>query len=211
MQSTGRSFARPVRSCRASAVATLRCCGHHAGRIAVKITGPLVLGAAMVAIPALLVGLYVMNPLHSVRGGPLMRITGYTMFGQSSEAMLPTLKRGEFFFATAWPYATGNPQRGDVIVFQYPPNPSVEYAKRVIAVGGEVVELRHCVVFINGRQIDEPYVERSRATKSDSCDMERVAVPADNFFVLGDNRDNSEDSRYWGFVPRGRVIGKVLH
>jgi signal peptidase I len=95
-----------------------------------------------------------------------MRIVGLSVYSQPSESMAPTIPKGDYFFASAWPYADHDPKRGDIIVFQYPANPSVLYAKRVIALGGEVLEIRHCVALINGQQLNESYVDRSRATKS---------------------------------------------
>jgi len=117
---------------------------------------------------------------------------------------------------------------GDIVVFKYPAEsiPAeniVQYKtlfiKRVIGLPGETVELRNKKVHINGQPIDEPYVHYLSPPSNDyqevtSFDVRErfgpVTVPADAYFVMGDNRDNSQDSRYWGFLPRGHVKGKAL-
>ena len=110
--------------------------------------------------------------------------------------------------------------RGDVIVFKYPVEPDRDFIKRVIGLPGETVEVRDRKVYINGAPIDEPYVHYLLpASSSDyhevtSYDVRErygpVTVPADHYFMMGDNRDNSQDSRYWGFLPRELVKGKAL-
>jgi signal peptidase I len=109
--------------------------------------------------------------------------------------------------------------RGDIIVFKYPDEPDRDFIKRVIGLPGETVELKNKQVYINGQPISEPYVHF--LTPPSSADQEvtssdvrerfgPVTVPADHYFVMGDNRDNSQDSRYWGFLPRSYVKGKAL-
>jgi signal peptidase I len=110
--------------------------------------------------------------------------------------------------------------RGEVIVFKYPVEPERDFIKRVIGLPGETVEVRERKVYINGTPIDEPYVHYLLpASSSDyhevtSFDVRErygpVTVPANQYFVMGDNRDNSQDSRYWGFLPRELVKGKAL-
>jgi signal peptidase I len=111
-----------------------------------------------------------------------------------------------------------NIRRGDVVVFKYPDEPERDFIKRVIGLPGETVELRNKKVFVNGVGLDEPYVhflEASHmAAEVTSFDVRErygpVHVPADQYFVMGDNRDNSQDSRYWGFLPRSYIKGKAL-
>jgi signal peptidase I len=95
------------------------------------------------------------------------------------------------------------PERGDVIVFRFPREPSREFIKRVMALPGETVEVRGGKVIVNGQQLSEPYIERQA-----SYNFGPEMVPADNYFVLGDNRNNSSDSHIWGMVPRDKIIGK---
>lgn len=130
----------------------------------------------------------------------------------------------------------GNPARGDVIVFAYPRDPELSYVKRVIGLGGDTVAMRHGRVWINGQPLIEPYVQRTDAGRDPadaqfawqraylvdrSPDVRRryrptrdtwgpLVVPSNRLFVLGDNRDNSADSRYWGFVHRDAVKGQPL-
>lgn len=128
------------------------------------------------------------------------------------------------------------PRRGDVIVFAYPKDPTLSYVKRVIGAPGDTVEMRLGQVYLNGGAIDEPYVQRVDPLH-DGFDSEfnwqrdylvqasqeqrrryhptrdtwgPLRVPARKYFVLGDNRDNSADSRYWGFVDESAVKGRPL-
>jgi signal peptidase I len=112
-------------------------------------------------------------------------------------------------------------RRGDVIVFKYPEEPDRDFIKRVIGLPGETLELREKRIYINGRKLDEPYVHflepPSAATgehEVTSFDLRErygpVTVPAGHYFVMGDNRDNSQDSRYWGFLPRDYIKGRAL-
>ena len=109
-------------------------------------------------------------------------------------------------------------RRGDIAVFKYPEEPERDFIKRVIGLPGETLELRAKKVYINGKPLDEPYVHFltaasafSEVTSSDvQVNYGPVTVPQDQFFVMGDNRDNSQDSRYWGFLPRGHLKGKAL-
>jgi len=109
--------------------------------------------------------------------------------------------------------------RGDVIVFKYPEDPERDFIKRVIGLPGDVVEVRHKRVYIDGRPLDEPYVYYLRppsaaASPFGVADLREqygpVTVPPSEYFVMGDNRDNSQDSRYWGFLPRDLVKGRAL-
>ncbi len=112
-------------------------------------------------------------------------------------------------------------ERGDVVVFKYPEEPERDFIKRVIGLPGETLELRNKKVYINGAPLEEPYVhylfppapEGSAEGLTDYDVRVRygpVTVPPDHFFMMGDNRDNSQDSRYWGFMPRAYVKGKAL-
>jgi signal peptidase I len=114
----------------------------------------------------------------------------------------------------------GDIHRGDVIVFDYPLKPGVIFAKRVVAVGGDTVEIRSKRLFVNGREVAEPYVVHLDPTIYPATPVlpepyrsrdhfGPLQVPAGTYFVLGDNRDRSSDSRYWGVVPRELVRGQV--
>ena len=101
-------------------------------------------------------------------------------------------------------YVFGQPHRGDVIVFRYPKDPSRDFIKRVIALPGETVQIKDGKVLVNDRPLDESYV-----LDRPNYFVDREVVPANNFFVLGDNRNNSLDSHVWGMVPVENIIGKA--
>jgi signal peptidase I len=108
--------------------------------------------------------------------------------------------------------------RGDIVVFKYPEQPERDFIKRVIGLPGETIELRNKKVYVNGNPLDEPYVHFLEPSHEDaeitSFDVRErygpVTVPSHQYFVMGDNRDNSQDSRYWGFLPRSYIKGKAL-
>ncbi|MGE0451039.1 MAG: signal peptidase I [Vicinamibacterales bacterium] len=115
----------------------------------------------------------------------------------------------------------GTIRRGDVVVFKYPEEPERDFIKRIIGLPGDTIELRRKKVYINGEPLDEPYVHfleppggATSVHEVTSVDVREefgpVTVPADHYFAMGDNRDNSQDSRYWGFLPRDYVKGKAL-
>jgi signal peptidase I len=101
-------------------------------------------------------------------------------------------------------------RRGDIIVFRYPRNPDEAFLKRVVAVGGDRVEIHDAVVYINSRPVSEPYAVHRGLRYLDHEQMAPVVVPKDSLFVMGDNRDNSSDSREWGFVPVENIIGEPM-
>ena len=141
-------------------------------------------------------------------------------------AMQPTILVGDHLFAVKWAYGwreplsgrvfagSRQPKRGDLVVFRFPEDPSRPFLKRMIGLPGETVEIRNRVVFVNGAPLTEPYVQFLRPT--DEADAVSLAdnwgphtVPVESYFVLGDNRDNSRDSRYWGFVPQDLLLGRA--
>jgi len=108
-------------------------------------------------------------------------------------------------------------RRGDIIVFKFPDDPQRDFIKRAIGLPGDTLELRNKQVFINGQPLNEPYVHFLTASEGGeitSTDVREhygpVTVPPDQYFMMGDNRDNSQDSRYWGFMPRSYIKGKAL-
>ena len=160
-----------------------------------------------------------------------------------SGSMLSTLEIGDFILVNKFAYGIrppvwnkkligiANPERGDVIVFRYPENPSVDYIKRVVGVPGDEIAYLNKVLYINGKKIEQeplgvyqagfPNLKRF---KEDLDGVEHdilvnimapagdfvVKVPPNSYFVLGDNRDNSRDSRFWGFVPDENLVGKAF-
>lgn len=180
-----------------------------------------------------------------------------------SGSMLPTLESGDLILVNKFQYGVrlpiidkkivplSNPKKGDVVVFRYPVDPTVDYIKRVVGEPGDVIEYRNKVLKVNGEKVlqerDGDYYEPDRAsyigkyqetlgtkqhsillnTKSaqdvmpitrfpdfNNCtyltDGIRCTVPENNYFMMGDNRDNSLDSRYWGFVPDENIVGRAF-
>lgn len=167
-----------------------------------------------------------------------------------SGSMRPTLQLKDFILVNkfeyglrlpiiGWKLTEGDaPERGDVVVFQYPRDESLDYIKRIVALPGDRVAFRDHTVFVNGepvpRRLEGPYVYRSKRgnmvetrryqerTRSHRYDVlysrnksgrslvEPVEVPEGAYFVMGDNRDHSNDSRYWGFVPANNILGEAF-
>jgi signal peptidase I len=124
-------------------------------------------------------------------------------------SMLPRLHDGERIFVNKLIYY-GLPKldRGDIVVFWYPNDPEKSYIKRVIGLPGETVQMREGRIFINGRELDEPYLDPQRNVTQGS--LSATHVKQHYYFVMGDNRDNSSDSREWGLVPEKYIYGKAL-
>jgi signal peptidase I len=157
-----------------------------------------------------------------------------------SASMEKTLLVGDFLLVNKLVYgpivpftdvhlpALREPKRGDILVFKYPLDKSLDFVKRCVAVGGDTVEMRDKVLYVNGARMDEGYAQyidprvqtvlhrnRDRGIQPNRFPLPRdnfgpIVVPPGKFFVLGDNRDNSRDSRYWGFVDRGLIEGTPL-
>jgi len=136
-----------------------------------------------------------------------------------SGSMLETLQIGDRLFVTKFAYdikvpftgfslfSPADPQHGDVVVFRYPQDPSKDFIKRVAGLPGDTVEVRGHVLFRNGQPVDEPHlVLHPGATK---MDFGPQTVPENMYFMLGDNRYNSHDSRFWGFVDRTQLRGQA--
>jgi len=145
-----------------------------------------------------------------------------------SGSMEDTLLVGDFLLANKFIYGPKipftdirlpglrKPRPGDIIIFKYPRNPKKDFIKRVIAVEGQMVEIRDKVVYVDGKEIPMPpkgkHVDR-RILPGDMSTRDNfgpVRVPKNKLFVMGDNRDNSQDSRYWGWVPMENIKGEAM-
>ena len=119
-------------------------------------------------------------------------------------SMEPNLHHGEFVIVSKLNYRFGTPERGDVVVFDFPRNITQEYIKRVIGLPGEHILIKEGKVYINGVLLLEPYIKMEPRYEGDWI------VAEDTLFVLGDNRNNSSDSHTWGLVPMNNLIGEAL-
>lgn len=128
-----------------------------------------------------------------------------------SGSMEPTIQKGDRLLADKAIYKKSKPQRGDLIVFKFPSDPKRDFAKRLIAFGGETIEIKEGHVYINGQVITDPKIQSkyyyNRGEYGEAGKL--VAVPEGQYYVLGDNSASSHDSRYWGFVPEQNLIGKI--
>lgn len=155
----------------------------------------------------------------------LIRTFVFQAFKIPSGSMIPTFEVGDrifvnkFIFGARIPFTDirfpelKQPKRGDIVVFVSPEPPKRDFVKRLIALGGEKVEIKDGNIYIDGSRITGPdsvnsnyYYARGDYAKEGVA----VTVPKDCFFVLGDNSANSRDSRYWGFVPKKNLIGKAM-
>lgn len=126
-------------------------------------------------------------------------------FYVQSGSMRPTLEVGDRILVNKFIYRFTDPERSQIIVFRYPVEPKRKFIKRVIGVGGDTIAIIGGQVFVNDVPLEEDYT-----LSPGFSNYGPIVVPEDNYFVLGDNRNNSEDSRFWGFVPRENVLGQAL-
>lgn len=179
----------------------------------------------------------------------ILRSFLFEPFRIPSGSLEPTLMKGDFILVNKFDYGVrlpvihkklwnyDEPKRGDIIVFRYPPNPSIDFIKRVIGVPGDKIDYVNKTIFVNGTPVsqavlgqqqirddeDHPWQAQKRTedllgVKHDiyidptrkAQDFRDIVVPPHLYFVMGDNRDNSLDSRYWGFVPEHNIVGKGI-
>lgn len=178
----------------------------------------------------------------------LLRAFFYEPFRIPSGSLEPTLFTGDFILVNKYHYGIrlpvihqkiyllNEPQRGDIVVFRWPPNPSLDFIKRIVGVPGDHISYISKTLYINGKEMPQDFIRNTvaydeKGHKMDvkeaeenlsgikhfifqngnavSDDLVDVVVPDGMYFAMGDNRDNSADSRYWGFVPEENIIGKA--
>ncbi len=168
---------------------------------------------------------------------PIYRLAPYRSYKIPSQSMEPTLALGDNIYVDHWAYLKAQPERGDLIVFEHPKIASTTYAKRLIGLPGDKVEIRKKRLWINGVQVPVAKAERGLSPSEPKLQPESFAetlgshtytiwldplieegvgfgpytVPPGEYLVLGDNRDYSNDSRFWGMVPAANVLGKVKY
>jgi signal peptidase I len=131
-------------------------------------------------------------------------------FVVDGSSMVPTFEDGEYLLVDKISYHTHSPKRGDVVVFHPPSAPALNYIKRVIATPGDQIEIKNGEIFINGARLTENYLptERTLIRNTAAANLSRK-MGVDEYFVLGDNREHSSDSREWGTVPATNIIGRA--
>ncbi len=153
----------------------------------------------------------------------IIRTFVFQAFKIPSESMLDTLLVGDHLIGTKYNYGLKipftdisifkgeDPQRGDIVIFEYPKDPSTDFIKRIVGIPGDVLEMRGKQLYRNGEPVQESYIridEPNRlAPQRDNWDP--VTVPEGKYFMMGDNRDNSLDSRFWGLVDRDAIVAKA--
>ena len=122
-------------------------------------------------------------------------------------SMKPTIGIGDRLLGCKFLYWFTEPGPGDIVVFEPPPEAQTDvprFVKRIVAVGGDVIEVKNRALYVNGRPVEEPYASHP------NYELPPTRVPADNLFVLGDNRNNSADGHVWGFLPKTNVEAKII-
>ncbi|THB77875.1 MAG: signal peptidase I [Desulfobulbaceae bacterium] len=144
-----------------------------------------------------------------------------------SGSMLPTLQIGDHLLVNKFIYGirvpmTGkllvpikDPQRGDVIVFRFPEDNSIDYIKRVVGIPGDRIEIVNKSLIVNGKKVEDPHASFTNTINlppnvSPKDNYGPVVIPDGKLFVMGDNRDNSYDSRFWGYVDNNEILGKAI-
>lgn len=124
-----------------------------------------------------------------------------------SGSMIPTLEPGDRVLVLKFWYSLPkvSPKRGQIAVFKYPVDPRRDFVKRIIGLPGDTVEIKQGMLYVNGSAIFEPYVKNI-----DTYNMDEIIVPDKSYFCLGDNRPNSQDGRFWGFVPGNFLRGPAV-
>ena len=179
----------------------------------------------------------------------LLRSFLYEPFRIPSGSLEPTLLTGDFILVNKYDYGvrlpvihkklmgSGEPKRGDIMVFRWPANPSIDFIKRVIGLPGDHISYVNKELTVNGQKISQAFLQNSKTLDDrggewqaiekqedllgikhhiyidpakSSRDYQDIVVPDDMYFVMGDNRDDSADSRYWGFVPEKNIVGKAV-
>lgn len=159
---------------------------------------------------------FVMDILETIVFVGSLFIVTYLFIMQPNQvlgaSMEKTFQTHDYILTNKVAYRLGKPVRGDIVVFASLGNNEIDFIKRIIGVPGDRVMIKDSLVFVNGTQLNEPYISEPTDTYESGFAQEgvEVIVPEDYLFVMGDNRTHSSDSREFGFVPQSNVIGKVI-
>jgi signal peptidase I len=160
---------------------------------------------------------YLETSLIALVAAILLRLFVVSAYRVSSASMEDSLFEGDYIFVNKLAYDYGNgPRPGDIVVFKYPNNPNKDFIKRIVALPGQTVEIADKVVYVDGQVAAIPENSKNVDQKIIPADLSfrdnfgPYVVPPDQYFVLGDNRDDSRDSRFWGGVPEENLRGKAI-
>lgn len=136
----------------------------------------------------------------------IIRMFVFQPFIIPTGSMEPTIKIGDRIMVSKFAYQFGEPSHGDIVVFRPPFDPERVFVKRLIGTGGDTLEIRDSKLYINGKLVPQDYLPQDMRFQ----DFGPVQVPPGNYFMMGDNRNNSDDSRVWGNLPEKNIIGKAV-
>lgn len=170
------------------------------------VTIPLVIFFAALII---LLSVYFNNPSGTASVDIRGRIFGHIPYTIQADSNAPTLKKGDIVIASTYAYRNNIPKIGDMVAFLSPNNRGLPWVKRVVALPGDRIAINSGVVYLNDIPIKEPYILDTNRVREYSNYMEEKVIPKESIFVLGDNRDNSMDSRHFGHLPLANLIGRV--
>ncbi len=130
----------------------------------------------------------------------------------SGSSMVPTFQNGDYILTDTISYKFKEPKKGDVIVLKNPRNESQDFIKRIVATPGDKIKIENNTVYINENSLNEPYIPSDYITRGGNflAEEESINIGQDQYFVMGDNRSHSSDSREWGTVSKKEIIGKVF-
>ncbi|HHI03164.1 MAG: signal peptidase I [Candidatus Zixiibacteriota bacterium] len=159
---------------------------------------------------------YVEVILIALAAAVLLRLFVVSAYRVDSASMEDALFEGDYIFVNKLAYSYGEPAVGDIIVFKFPLNPTRDYIKRIIALPGQTVEVIDKIIYVDNQLAEifpnvtynDPKIMAAQLSVRDNFGP--VQVPENQYFVMGDNRDDSQDSRFWGFLPRENIKGKAL-
>ncbi|MDO8503146.1 MAG: signal peptidase I [bacterium] len=160
-------------------------------------------------------GSFILDVLQSVVLALALFMLAYLFAFQPHQvrgrSMIPSFQDGEYLLTDKVSYRTGVPKRGDVIVFAAPPNRNEDFIKRIIALPRETVSIKDTKIYINNKLVEESYLPQTTNTLPGLFLSEgrSFTLGSDEYFVMGDNRDHSSDSRTWGPIKRGDIVGRA--
>ena len=139
-------------------------------------------------------------------------LISFKSFKMAASSMQPTIRKGDRILVNLSFYKSNGPKRGDIVVFRFPNDPKKQWIKRIVAFGGETIEIKDDAILINGKILDQNNIKKHLYNNAGEYGSEGkvILIPENHFFVLGDYSEKSFDSRYWGFLPEENLIAKAI-